>query len=360
MKKLLLTLSFLSFSFSSTGNLLTPEEIEQFNTESENLKIISTFNPKTINTLVIGSGILGSERHFFGSFCQQGDFNKNYVTSNGQVIDWREQGILEKYKIPTLHFDQLNNIIHYHFENNINFNNKEEALFYQQRRIISPMEVDPQHTLFLDINSVFFDYDDGKFYDYVHLKGNAFDLNELPFSIKVDKIIIEYLGDCLYANQNFEKLDWLWLQNLHNILAPNGTIYFEMRADSLTSQDPKIEKASLSEKLFDIACDIEDLIHPPRPFKPWRKADFERHKKGQSPQYKQYFNETTDEEFQILMDYKFPTVADPVLNIKKTLHDKFEENSFACNQIKYFKKHSFHHVPDRYYDIVRIEASSKK
>ncbi|MDP1723520.1 MAG: hypothetical protein Q8L85_02320 [Alphaproteobacteria bacterium] len=352
MRNFFLTIGLLSCSFSSLATLLDQEQIDQFNATSEGLKISRKFDPEKINTLVIGAGILGSEAHFFGSCCQMGDYRKEYVTSNGEILTEREKKNKHIYKIPRLILDPLN-IVHYHFEDGFSFQNKKEALDYQRRNITSPMEVYPENTLFLDVNDRMRDPYTYEVNDYVHLKGDVFTLNELPFGLKVDKIVIEYLGDCLFAGKDFENLDWTWLRNLFGVLNPNGKVFFEMRADSLTSQDAKIVKEPLSDKLEAVESSIAWLVSSPLGKK--NRAYFEHMYKCGS----EFFEDLSEEEFTILMDYIFPVVVNHSTKILKILREKFEINGFSCVSTKSFPRGSMcikWHIPNRYYSTVRIEA----
>lgn len=369
MRKFFLTISLLSCSFSSMAVLLDQEQIDQFNATSEGLKISRKFDPEKINTLVVGAGILGSERHFFGSYCQMGGYRKEYVTASGHILDETQKKDKHLYKIPRLILDPLN-IVHYHFEDGFSFQNKNEALDYQNRKIMSPMEVYPENTLYLDLsdNNMLDPYTYQR-NDYIHLKGDVFALKELPFDLKVDKIVIEYLGDSLFAGKDFENLDWTWLRNLQGVLNSNGKVFFEMRADSLTSQDAEIVKEPLSDKLKDVANNIHSVMKSSYTKK--TRLNFEGMYRYvsefgcdfDSEVGSEFLEDLSEEEFKMLMDHIFPVAVDHGITILEILRKKFEANGFSCVSTKSFPinvRNKQLHIPNRYYSTVRVEATASE
>lgn len=353
MKHFLLTLILLGCSFSSVATLLSQEEIDHFNVNSEHLKIVNTFDPTKITTLVVGAGILGSERHFFGSTnIHMGILGKGHVTKEGKFFDKDRLECINHHQIPELKFDSLNNIVLYNFldihGDVIVFKNKKEALQYQNRNIISPMEVDPEYTLFLDINDVIMDPYIGQINDYIHLKGSVFDLARLPFGIKVNKIVVEYLGDDLYEGKNFEVFDWTWMRNFQYVINPNGKVFFEMRIGMQTSQDPKIEKVILSKDLDTLALNLSCQ------FKPWEDVLFDCYYRINKNTMPALLN-LTDEDLQALKSNLFPIVVDPAIKIAEILKEKFKSNGFLCLSIKDCPRQSINHIPNRFYRCLRFE-----
>ncbi|MDP1723164.1 MAG: hypothetical protein Q8L85_00480 [Alphaproteobacteria bacterium] len=335
MKKILLTLGLLSFSFTSMAALLSQEEIDEFNANSNDLKIVNTFDPSKITTLVVGAGILGSEGHFFGSRSFLGGGTVEYVSSQGELYSENPNKKLHEYIIPDLRYDSLNNKVSYKFNdvnnNIIKFSNKKDALSYQNRNIISPIEVDPENTLYLDIDTDCI----------VHLKGSVFDLIELPFSIKVDKIVIEYLGDRLYKNKDFNKINWNWLHQLHGIMNDGCKIYYEMRNECLEYlHDIK----PFSSRLMKYIPMFKAIIRSPedatsKRFQFIRDQDFR-------------FSQLKDEDFECLTDYVYPMRGAKQNDIVQ----KFIDNGFDYLSYNFFEKYSVSHIPNRFYNTIRIEV----
>ena len=292
------------------------------------------YQPEDKDTLLVAGSIGESQQHFFDktvSVKVKADGTVSYIFPDFQTTD------------------------------------KSEALKYARRKVISPFEVDPAKTIYLNIAY----YSAMGHADHLfHLDGSIFKITHLPHHQKVSKILIEYLGDPIYSasdkyGKDFQDLDWSWIRNLHNMLEKGGTVYFEMRADEKIRQK-ELEKQHKSDSSLPILTDelqeiAENLIFLR-----------EEQKNSECPLAKGFLSKILlkpnaysqralkkSEIDQVLShvfdDSNLPPA--PQKAIQRFVVEKFTEYGFLATAVSFGAHNSFH-IPDRFYDVVRIEAKS--
>lgn len=206
-------------------------------------EILMPYDPSAIKTLAIGVGRIESQRQFFGGNCYMGRGQipgNALVTWKGEILtnNPSKHDIYHLYKIPDISLDHNQEII-YSFINDKGLNithNKQAVLDWQGRAVKSAMETDPKTTLYLDLcPPPLFSFPGEE--DTLHLRGDIFKITHLPNNLKVERILIQYLGDYVFGRVDFNTLDWQWLNSLHTLLKKPGNVLFEMRVSLLTKQD---------------------------------------------------------------------------------------------------------------------------
>lgn len=334
--------------------ILTSEKNVRVDLESEQPKILAPL-PTVVRSLVVGSGLLGSQRHFFGGNSFVG-MRSSFVDPNGYILEDPTKENLERYKIPELELNNVNELL-YRFPDGFTTNSREEAISHQNRKADSPMDTDPATTVYMDILNLASHHSPfGK--DFNHLQGDILKIKSLPNNIKVDKIVIEYLGDDLYRGKDLTLFDWSWLGNLHNMLSREGRIYFEMRADKCMRQE-KPKKPELTTELANVVQNIKrmgdfDYFGRPGIESMLQMGEFTTRKETLTP-----------EEIKDVLDHLFePEPSRPDHEkILEVLKENFVSFGFNSEGIFCPASHDLSsrlgrssHIPNRFYHTVRIEA----
>ncbi len=322
-------------------------------------KLVEPFDKSKITTLAVAVRLKESQVHFFGGhrvYVGTGNgFAKETITHNGRILDSRSIKSQEDIDIPMIFLD--GDKVSFLFEKSENGSdqygkmNKQQALLRQKRKVISKMETNPKETIYMEISPI----SD----DFIHLIGDITKINRLPEGLKVSKIIVEYLGDDLFAKKDFDTFDWSFLKNLRNLLSKGGTILFEMRADTYTRQDKAPVLEELTEELKKAKWAVEEYI---RQWSSLGCADEEgirgllQHKRN--VKILKLNRSFTDQEIDLIFGHLHPedSLPDPSIKISEILENKFRENGFNRVSSSFNFAHNRQHIPTRFYNTVVIEA----
>ncbi|MBA3813857.1 MAG: hypothetical protein H0X26_05130 [Alphaproteobacteria bacterium] len=233
-------------STNISDGFLSPEEIKDYNTEilaPYKAKINYTFNPDTVENIVVGCDILMHSTHFFGGHFQNGSNKFNgYIVQGGAYTyptEMRDRYKTSMFELPPIIWPNYQdnklacsykfapcNLLNYRmeteekFERGLHTTNHSEAFKYALSKEGGKCrldekgniwEVDPEKSIYINFSG-----------SNNHIEGSFEGIIALPFLKNVKKIIIEYYDPRL--KDNYKKL----IQNAYTILAPGGMLLMEV------------------------------------------------------------------------------------------------------------------------------------
>jgi hypothetical protein len=209
-------------SFSVYSEDLTTNEIDEFN-KSSDVKIVRTFDPEHVENLVIGSQLNESLTHFFGGRAFRGNFEVTWVNRHGKEIGTHiDNKKKEEEQIPDIRVEGKNVFFDFLVNGDNIAKTWQEALKFQNRKVLSPYDCNPEKTIYLDRSDV----NNIAKKDIINFKGDVLKFDKMPKDIQFKKIVVEYLGDNFFESEknDLEQKILKILNNMKNMLTKDGVI----------------------------------------------------------------------------------------------------------------------------------------
>lgn len=337
--------------------------------------VLMGYDRNKITTLAVGVRLIESQIHFFGG---ERVYNGTHDGFGRATINFKGESLSDRDKkngldkdIPQIILNDERQVVYTFQENGptkpyLRTTDKQQALLRQNRQFNSffCMETHPKETIYLDLHPIprCGEGHGTTDLDYVHLAGDIQKINCLPEGQKVNKIVIEYLGDDLYGYKDFEMLDWNWLKNLHGLLNREGQVLFEMRADGKTAQDKAPALDELSPELEKAKTFIESMVSMAHSSKSIAQVHYEYLQHFRTNPYivkKAALNrKLTHAETDLIAAHLGSATNLPKPHVKITgiLKEKFKKSGFNTDYDSIFvEKHT--RMPTRFYDTVIIKAT---